>query len=76
MGALETQPVAARTLKVGDHIRLEDDRFEHIAAIGFEEGQLIVGGPENKTAAAIAIRTREGTEFLIHPGSLIGRVSD
>jgi hypothetical protein len=76
MGALEIESVAARTLKVGDNIRLERDRFERIASIAFEEGRLIVGGRHNKTATALKIRTYDGTEFLIHPGSIVGLKRD
>ena len=72
MGALPLETVPARTLKVGDNIRLEADRFERIASIGFEETQFIVGGSRNETAAALKVRTFEGTEFLVHPGSIMG----
>ena len=72
MGAFPLETVPARTLKVGDNIRLEADRFERIASIAFEENQFIVGGPRNVTATALKIRTYEGTEFMVHPGDMVG----
>jgi hypothetical protein len=75
MRPLPSEPVesvSARTLKVGDTIRLEDDRFERIAYIGSEENKLITGGPRAVTATALQVRTYEGTEFSLHPGQIIG----
>ena len=72
MGTLDVRSVTARTLKAGDYIRVEDARFEHITSIEFDESQLIVGGPENKTATALKVTTDKGTQFLVHPGQLVG----
>lgn len=76
MVTLEIEIVPARALKVGDNIRMERDRFERVASIGVEEDQLIVGGPRSATASALKVRTYQGTEFLIHPGSLVGLKHD
>lgn len=65
-------PTAARYLKEDDVIRLTDGRFSRITSINFEEHQLIVGGPESRTAAPLRIQTDDGASFLVHPGQIIG----
>jgi len=64
--------IPARELLPGIIIRLDDHRFEAVRSVAFEESQLVVGGPENKTATALRVTTDKGTSFLVHPGKMIG----
>ena len=67
--------VAARNLKIGDDIRLDKGHYSKICSIDLADNHLIVGGPFNKTATALRIRTIDGHEILVHPGQAIG-ISD
>jgi hypothetical protein len=64
--------VEARDLQPGNIIRLSDSRFDRVQGNDIEGGQLIVGGPYNKTAIALRITTEGGASFLVHPGQKIG----
>lgn len=64
--------VPARDLEPGCTIYLSDDCSETVRSVEFADNQFIVGGPYNKTAAAVRITTNVGTSFLVHPGQLVG----
>lgn len=67
-----TKLTFARNLQPGAVVRLSGARFVPVRSAAFEGGQLICGGPENKTATAIRITTEDGASFLVHPGQKVG----